>query len=304
MKDSVNVLLATYNGAKFLREQLESFDAQTLRPTRVTIRDDGSTDETVQQIKEWAAGRSNVALLQGPRLGVTKNFFALLANPDEESDYFAFSDQDDVWLPSKIENGVAALLECRHDEPAMYCTRVEYVDENLNHLGHSRVPRGTGFTNALVENVATGCTVMLNRCARDLVCEKPPETALIHDWWCYLVISAFGRVIYDEKPSIKYRQHANNLTGGTPSNLELFKRRFARFLKYKKGTLLVSDQAIEFKRCFGDRLGARERNTLERFLSIRAGLKDRITYNAVMDVWRQSWLDTMILRALILMGRA
>jgi len=145
---------------------------------------------------------------------------------------------------------------------------------------------------------------VLNRSARELVCEKLPEKALIHDWWCYLVVSAFGRVIYDERTSIRYRQHANNVTGGTPSPLELFGRRFRRFLSHEKGRPLVSDQAAEFKRCFGDRLSVHDRETLERFLCVRGGLKERIFYNAAMDVWRQSWVDTMILRAMILVGRA
>ena len=93
------------------------------------------------------------------------------------------------------------------------------------------------------------------------------------------------------------------MTGGTASFLELSKRRFARFLRHKKGARLLSDQASEFKRCFSERLNEQDRRTLERFLSVRGNLRDRVTYNAVMDVWRQSWSDTMILRALILMGR-
>jgi glycosyltransferase involved in cell wall biosynthesis len=303
MQALVNILLTTYNGSKFLREQLESFDAQTLQPERVTIRDDGSTDDTNSLVETWAAARPGVTLLRGERLGVTNNFFALLAHRDDESEYFAFSDQDDVWLPNKIERAVAALGKFPADIPAMYCTRVEYVDENLQHLGYSRIPKGTGFGNALVENIATGCTMMLNRSARELVCTRIPEKAIIHDWWCYMAVSAFGQVIYDERPSIRYRQHANNLTGGTPSIIELFRRRFVRFLKQRKGALLVSDQAADFERCFGERLPAEHRRTLKRFLLVREGLKERISYSAGMDVWRQSSLDTAILRALIVMGR-
>jgi glycosyltransferase involved in cell wall biosynthesis len=304
MQDRVNVLVTTYNGAQFLREQLESIEVQTWPEICVTIRDDGSTDETTELLEAWAAGRSHVTVLGGSRLGVTKNFLTLLAHPDEESDYFAFADQDDVWLPDKVERAVSALRLCRADEPTMYCTRLEYADERLRHLGYTSVPKRLGFANALVENIATGCTMVMNRCARELVCEKLPDRALIHDWWCYLVVSAFGKVIYDERPSIRYRQHENNLTGGTPSRMELFMRRSLRFLRYEKGRPLVSDQAAEFNRCFGDRLGEQDREILERFLSIRGGLKERISYNAAMDVWRQSWVDTMILRAMILMGRA
>ena len=304
MPEQVRILLTTHNGLGFLREQLQSIDAQTWPEIRVTVRDDGSTDETNELLEKWALGKPHVRLLRGSRLGVTKNFLTLLAHADGDSDYFAFSDQDDVWLPDKMERAVLCLRGCDQDRPAMYCARLEYVDENLNHLGYTNVPKRVGFANAVVENVATGCTMVLNRSARELVCEKLPEKALIHDWWCYLVVSAFGRVIYDERTSIRYRQHANNVTGGTPSPLELFGRRFRRFLSHEKGRPLVSDQAAEFKRCFGDRLSVHDRETLERFLCVRGGLKERIFYNAAMDVWRQSWVDTMILRAMILVGRA
>lgn len=304
MAERVNVLLTTHNGAKFLRNQLESIDAQSWPEIRVTVRDDGSTDGTDELLEEWARGKHHVTLLRGTRLGVTRNFFTLLASSDDDSEYFAFSDQDDVWLPTKVERAVEALRVCRTDEPAMYCTRLEFVDENLGHLGYSSVPRRLGFANAVVENIATGCTLVLNRCARQLVCERLPEKALIHDWWCYLVLSAFGKVIYDGRPSIRYRQHASNLTGGTPSTLELFGRRFLRFLRYEKGRPLVSGQAAEFKRCFGDLLSVSDKETLDRFLSVRGKLGDRIFYSAVMDVWRQSWMDTVILRAMILLGRA
>lgn len=303
MRDRVNVLLTTYNGSKFLSEQLQSIDAQTLPVSRITARDDGSSDETNLMMEKWAAGRANVLLLHGARLGVTNNFLTVLANPDADSDYFAFCDQDDVWLPDKMERAVAALGRYRPDEPAMYCSRVEYVDENLKHLGYSRVPKHIAFANALVENIATGCTMVLTGRARDLICERLAQRARLHDWWCYLAISAFGRVIYDVRPNVKYRQHPNNVVGATSSKWDQFHRRLAHFLNQESDARLLSDQALEFKRCFGDLLSEQNRKILDRFLSVRGGFGDRLSYNADMDVWRQTWPDTMILRALILMGR-
>ncbi len=303
MSERVNVLLTTYNGARFLREQLESFQYQTHAPHRITVRDDVSTDGTMSILLEWAASRPGISVLTGPNLGVTRNFFTLLVDAGQDCDYFAFADQDDVWLPNKIENAVASLRRHDSDQPLMYCSRVEYVDEELAHLGYSRIPKRTDFANALVENVATGCTAVLNRRARDLVVGRFPERALIHDWWCYLVVTAFGKVIYDPRPGIKYRQHGNNLTGGTASTTELFKRRLTRFLKNPRNIKLLSGQASEFERCFGDILAPHHKKTLEDFLSVQGDLWKRIRYTTVMDVWRQSWSDTLILRALILMGR-
>jgi glycosyltransferase involved in cell wall biosynthesis len=303
LKDRVSVLLATYNGSKFLLEQLQSIEAQTLAPTRITVRDDGSTDDTIHQVEDWAAGKSNVILLCGKRLGAIDNFFELLRQTDEDSDYFSFCDQDDVWVPEKLERAVARLRICASTVPTMYCSRVEYVDEKLHHLGWSRIPRLSGFANALVENIAMGCTVVLNRQARALICGRLPRKALMHDWWCYLVLSALGEVIYDDRPGIKYRQHRNNVVGGTSALLELFKRRMVRFLKRPPNSKLLSDQAAGFQQCFGDILAPQESAVLERFLTVKGTLWARLSYNAAMDVWRQSWVDTAILRTMIVLGR-
>lgn len=304
MSGRVNVLLATYNGARFLREQLESLRSQTHGPHLVTVRDDGSTDCTVCILSEWAASGLEISLSSGACAGAARNFLTLLANADGGCDYFAFCDQDDVWLPDKLERAVAAVGGCRSDGPVMYCSRAELVDEELGHLSYSRVPRRIGFANALVENVALGCTMVLNRYARDLVCRRLPQRAIMHDWWCYLVVSAFGRVIYDERPTVRYRQHGGNVFGAAPSRARLFRRRFSRLLRLPPGAKLLGDQIEEFRACFGDAVGPEYKAVLDRFLMIRGNLWDRLSYSAAMDVCRQNWLDNALLRAVIVMGRA
>jgi glycosyltransferase involved in cell wall biosynthesis len=279
MSDRVHLLLATYNGVQYLDEQLRSIESQSLPVARVTIRDDGSSDGTQSFLQEWAKGKSRVRFLQGPRLGVTNNFFALLKDSEEDCNYFAFCDQDDVWLPDKIERAVSVLRKYSPQEPVLYCSRVEYVNEKLGHLGYSRIPNRIAFSNALVENIATGCTVVVNGAARALICKNlPVQSALLHDWWSYLTVAALGRVVYDEVPSIKYRQHDTNHEGGTSSSRELFKRRMVRFFRRVGNQQLLSDQAVEFKRCFGELLNIRDRGILERFLSVRSGLWTRAAY--------------------------
>jgi glycosyltransferase involved in cell wall biosynthesis len=302
LKYRVNVLLATYNGVRYLREQLQSIETQTLPVARITVRDDGSTDGSDVLVQEWAEGRSNVHLLQGPRLGAVNSFFTLLESCGDECDYFAFADQDDVWLPDKIERAVFSLGGHGTDEPAMYCSRVEYVDERLGHIGYSQVPKRVDFANALVENLATGCTVVLNHSARSLLRRGVPQKTIMHDWWCYLVVSALGKVVFDEWPSVKYRQHGGNVVGGTSSRIELFRRGITRFVR-SSPRVLLSDQAMEFRRCFGDSLTQQKKRILDRFLTVRGNLWARLYYNATMDVRRQSWIDTATLRTMILMGR-
>jgi len=254
-------------------------------------------------VQEWAEGCSNVRLLQGPRLGAANSFFTLLDSCGDECDYFAFADQDDVWLPDKIERAVFSLGRHGTEEPAMYCSRVEYVDERLGHIRYSRIPKRVDFANALVENIAIGCTVVLNGSARSLLRRRVPQKTLMHDWWCYLVVSALGKVVFDERPGIKYRQHAGNVVGGTSSRIELFRRGMTRFVRSSQSSRLLSDQAIEFRRCFGDSLTQQQRRILDHFLMVRGNLWARLCYNATMDVWRQSWIDTATLRTMILLGR-
>lgn len=300
----VNVLLPTYNGRRYLPELLKSLSAQTYADVSLSIRDDCSTDDTYAFLSGWAVNRSNVSLCRGERLGAVKGFYYLLANAHPECEYFAFCDQDDVWLPDKIGRAVLALGQHPADEPLLYCSRVELVDENLGHLSFSRIPRRIDFANALVENIAIGCSMVFNRTARDLICERLPRSAPAHDWWCYLAVCALGRVIFDETPSMKYRQHGNNQIGGTTGRLELFRRRLLRLTRLAGGARLLSDQAMEFSRCFASLLNARDKKILGRFLSVRRGLRERVSYGATMDVWRQDWLDTVILRVMILLGRA
>jgi glycosyltransferase involved in cell wall biosynthesis len=282
---------------------LQSIKRQTLPVARITVRDDGSTDGSDVLVQEWAEGCPNVRRLQGPRLGAANSFFSLLDSCGDECDYFALADQDDVWLPDKIERAVFSLGRHGTEEPAMYCSRVEYVDESLRHIGYSRIPKKVDFANALVENIAIGCTVVLNRSARSLLCRRVPQRTLMHDWWCYLVVSALGRVVFDERPGIKYRQHAGNVVGGTSSRIELFKRGITRFVRSSPSARLLSDQAIEFRRCFGDGLTHQKRRILDHFLTVRGNLWARLCYNVTMDVGRQSWIDTATLRTMILMGR-
>jgi len=254
-------------------------------------------------VQEWAESCPNVHRLQGPRLGAANSFFTLLDGCGDECDYFAFADQDDVWLPDKIERAVFSLGRHGTEEPMMYCSRAEYVDESLGHIGYSRIPKRVDFTNALVENIAIGCTVVLNRSARNLLRRRVPQKALMHDWWCYLVVSALGTVVFDERPGIKYRQHAGNAVGGTSSRVELLRQGITRFVRSSPSARLLSGQAMEFRRCFGDSLTQQKRRILDRFLTVRGNLWARLYYNATMDVWRQSWIDTATLRTMILMGR-
>lgn len=218
----VAILLSAYNGARFLPAQLASFLSQTHGSWCLYWRDDGSEDDTRALLDAFAAGPAagRAVELRGPsrRLGATRSFLALLADVSALGplpDAVAFADQDDVWLPEKLARGLAALARQPAGTPALYCARQTLVDPALARIGLSfPVRRPPGFPAALTQNIATGCTAMMNGEAVRLVARSRPPSDTLHDWWSYLVVAAAGgRILADPEPAVLYRQHDGNLVG-------------------------------------------------------------------------------------------
>lgn len=297
--ERVNILLSTFNGMRFLEQQLDSLLAQSYSNILITVRDDGSTDDTYKKLLEYARQLSNMIVFRGKNIGVAASFFKLL-RAAADSDFYAFCDQDDVWLPNKVSNAVAAMKSRDIFKPLLYFSRLDYVDSELHHIGYSKIFRKVGFANALVDNAATGCTIVLNRAARELICQEHPLGIRVHDWWCYLVISALGELIYDERVNIKYRLHGKNAVGH-PINS---RKRVLRWLRNRKSAkrnkFRPSDQAKEFYRCYGARLKPYELRILENYLGAKRGILQRIKYAIKMEVWTQARWATLLLRIRIL----
>lgn len=216
---AVAILLATYNGAAVLPEQLASYRAQTLRPALVLVGDDGSQDGTQEVLDAFAAAHPDLPVqrVAGPGRGPAANFRALFARVPAGIDLAAISDQDDVWLPEKLARAAAALAAVPDGEPALYGAATVICDAALAPRGVSRRLRcPTGFRHALVQNFAGGNTMVLNRAALDLVRAAAAEAPVpvLHDWWLYQIVAgAGGRILYDPEPVLLYRQHAGNLIG-------------------------------------------------------------------------------------------
>ena len=210
MTPLVEVLMSTYQGERFVVEQVASVLAQTHERVRLVVRDDGSRDRTLSVL----AGVSDPRLVvrSGRNLGLPDAFFRLVDESSDDADLWALCDQDDVWLPHKLERAVARLATV--EGPALYCARVAVVDELLRPLYLHELPwRGPSFANALVQNIALGCTVVVNREARDLLRGRWPRDCVMHDAWAYLVVAACGTVVYDHDPVVLYRQHRLNAVG-------------------------------------------------------------------------------------------
>lgn len=300
----VTVLLSAYNGSKFLQQQLNSLYEQTYPDIRILVRDDGSSDST-RSILESEQSKGRIDILEGHHnLGPALSFFELLRCAAlTGTKYVAFCDQDDVWLPNKIAHAVSALAVAADCCPVLYCSRLEIVDEHLKHIGYTEIPAKIGFGNALVENVTVGCTIVLNRKAIDLICGNLPSKVLIHDWWCYLAISCFGKVIFDNSIDIKYRKHGSNTIGMATNMFDRLRRRLRRFFGGEGGHLWLSEQASALANIFKDRIPLSQRNVLNKFIAAKSSFRCRVLLVFSREIWRQKLVDNFIMRLLVLFNR-
>jgi glycosyltransferase involved in cell wall biosynthesis len=307
MQSRVNILMSTYNGEKYLSEQLDSIMTQTYRTFRLTIRDDGSKDGTPAILSRYAALDDRVKLSLEDNLGVVGSFYRLLKNADQNSHFFAFADQDDVWQSNKLERGVSVLSRFDAAIPLLYCSRLEYVSADLTHRGFSpKIVKTHGIGNALVQNLATGCTIVINRAALELLLKHNwPPRVIMYDWWFYIVISAFGKVVHDDFVSMKYRQHGRNLIGGTVSIMSDFNKRITNFIgREKRGFFGCYVQACGFWMSYQEELTDDIRVIVRQFIESRQSLLHRIRYLTRRNrVYRMTLIDDILLLLLILLNR-
>ncbi len=242
MSATVDILVATYNGEKFLKEQLDSILNQTYKNIKVIICDDGSTDNTNKiidaYIKNWGDIFTKIQKPIGIKRGAKESFGVLLRA--STSQYAMCCDQDDVWLPNKIE---ATLSRMQHEEsilnittPILVHTDLLVVDEKLGLINESFFKSQKlekdykNIAAAFVKNNVTGCTSMINRALLNQM-NTIPEAALMHDWWLSLFALTFGKIAFIDKPLIKYRQHNNNTLGAKKNDLKGLIKLFLKIWK-------------------------------------------------------------------------
>lgn len=229
IQPKVAILLCTYHGQDYLEEQLDSLAIQTHTNWKIWASDDGSQDNTqailAKYQNKWSETRLSWSL--GPARGFAVNFLSLTCKPNIEADYYAYSDQDDIWEPFKLERAVKWLSTIPSNVPALYCSRTCLVDVKNNEIGMSPLfSRAPSFANALMQNIGGGNTMVFNKSARELLREAGDDQPIsAHDWWTYIVVTGCGgEVFYDPNPTLRYRQHNNNLVGMNSSWRARFKR--------------------------------------------------------------------------------
>lgn len=220
MLPKICILMGTYNGEKFLKAQLDSFETQTHQNWVLYVSDDGSQDNTLTMLNAFRdkIGEDRVFIFEGPRKGFCANFLSLICRDDIDGDYYAFSDQDDVWEANKLQRALACISGIVG--PALYGARTLLVNEHNAPIGYSSLwKRKPSFQNALVQSIASGNTMLLNQAARELLKKYSKDIDVVsHDWWAYQVVSGCGGVVYyDAVPTVRYRQHGENLIGENKS---------------------------------------------------------------------------------------
>ncbi len=299
------ILLSTLNGASFLAEQLNSLLEQSHKDWQIYWRDDGSADTTPEVMRAFAegAGAGRVVDLNdnAGHVGITASFLGLLRRAPRGR-IVAFADQDDVWLPEKLARGVAALESVRADVPGLYCARQKLVTADLTPIRVSDpMPGRAGFPQSMTQNIATGCTVMLNPRAAALLAGAQEPRATLHDWWSYVLVTASGgRVLFDDTPTVLYRQHARNAVGVPLSP----RRRAWAALRRGPHVFMQSFRAhMEALQAQEELLSAQSREALG---LISDGLHDgwsrRLRALAHPGLKRRNWAETQLFRLWFLLG--
>lgn len=267
----VAILLCTYHGQHFLAGQLDSFAAQTYPNWEVCASDDGSDDDThailAQYQQQW--GSERLSMCAGPAQGFVANFLSLSCDVSIVADYYAYSDQDDIWEIDKLQRAVDWLNSISPEVPALYCSRALLVDVDDQVVGISPLfTLPPSFANSLVQSIGGGNTMVFNNAARQLLQEAGSDVQVIsHDCWAYMVVSGCGgEVFYDPYPSLRYRQHDGNLVG---TNLS-WQARFSRLRRLCNGWFRNwNDRNIESLRCLHGKLTPEHQRILNDFSNAR-----------------------------------
>lgn len=304
---TVAIIMATYNGEKYVGEQIDSILASTYQDFRLFIYDDGSSDNTMSILQHYAdLYPSKVTVCRNEtNLGVTANF--LKAFSRTTMDYIMFCDQDDVWKPNKIAITLRRLrnmeAQLGKNTPLAVFTDAVVVDSHLNTLKPSFFrsshlnPSKTDLAHLLMENKLIGCTVMVNAALRVILQSYPlPSNARFHDWWIALIASAVGKIGYVNEGTMLYRQHSANVVGGAGFRAYVANRLV--FLKNQREAInSLRCQAEEFLKIYGEILSEEKKKIIRDFVNLE-------NQNFLLRRWtilRNGYLKTGIIRNVGLM---
>ncbi len=297
----LNILMSTYNGERYIEEQLNSIFEQTYKDFHLYIRDDGSVDNTVQEIKDYVKKNQlgeRVTFVVGENIGFCKSFFELL-NMSKRGDYWAFCDQDDYWYPDKLKLSVQ-WMEGKEDKniPLLYHSGFEVGNQDFSEKTVYKMPKiKYHFYQSLVSNIFFGFSMVINKPLYDRLIMANPDVIKYHDWFAAMITAAFGYHHASHQVMAIHRQHEDN-----SSPLYFFKK-IPDGLKLLGGDDFYTRNAREFKRLFGEELSAKDYEVLEWFQNEEYSFGTAIKKAFYPHRWNPQLPVELVLRFLMLIGR-
>lgn len=295
---SVAIIMCTHNGADFIKEQLDSIAKQTHTNWKLYVYDDSSNDHTVQIITDYAKmlDSNKIHIISVQHGHFAKNFLSAIYSTPDHYDFYAFADQDDIWLNNKLETAILMLRTLESSESNLYCSRTELVDSVGNHIGFSPLfTKKPSFENAIIQSIAGGNTMVFNKAAKYLICSVRADLEIVsHDWWLYQLITATGgNVLYDSIPHILYRQHGRNLIGSNNG----FMAKITRFHMLLNGQFKSWNSInIEALNSAKHLLTRKNLILLTRFIAMRNGnILSRIVNFCKSGIYRQTLFGSIAL---------
>lgn len=305
MNKTVIILLSTYNGEKYIEEQLSSIFSQTYwQNCRLFVRDDGSKDGTIEILKKYEQ-KGMLTLECGENIGFVRSFFWLINNAPE-ADYYSFADQDDVWNADKVERAVKMLENAASEnlqKPLLYFANIDIYDSEMRFIRHNDFIRSLpSFENLCTQSLLTGMTFIFNKKLLDLIKTVNPLNVDGHDYIIAMLAGGCGKLIMDNTPVAKYRRHGSNTS---PLNVSFFKMlawRFKRF--FISNNNKISNQFYEFREKFGELL-SKDKACFMRLLT-----KDKNVHFRNLKLFlypkrfrKASFIEEISLRILFLLGK-
>ncbi len=296
--EKVCVLMSTYNGEKYLKEQIESILNQENVEVDILVRDDGSTDSTLNILKEYKKKYKNISYYTGTNLRSAKSFMNLLFSA-KEYNYYAFSDQDDVWDKNKLYVAVSKLKEGYN----LYGGKKSIVDSELKKINsEDEIPFSLNLGSVILRCRIAGCTMVFDKKLREELLKCNPKVLSMHDSWVLKVAVSIGKIFFDEEEYILYRQHSNNVVGAKKNFIKQFKERILNLKKRKEQSLVRLLMAKELYDNYKEFLSKNDKENLYYFINYKENYKYRIKLFKNNFICGDNLLDTFFIKILILLG--
>lgn len=296
----INILMSTYNGAKYITQQLDSIFTQQYSDYKLYVRDDGSSDETLNILYEYQKQLNEpdkMVICKGENIGFCKSFFQLLSMSNE-GEYWAFCDQDDVWYDNKLGRAAKWLQQQDDTIPLLYHSGIMFADKDLNPKGVYRIKNyNYDFQKALTSNVFYGFSMVINSQMRNCLLQCDSNEILYHDWFAAIIATGFGKYYFSDEVDSVHRIHETNTSPTSIiKKLPLIKKLFTDDLFYTRN-------AIEFKKHFYDNLNIDEQELLDLF-DVRVNKwKKAITKAFYYKRWNPRLLEEIGMRFFMLLGK-